>query len=706
MSIIDNIKIGKKLIGSFLIIAAIVGIVAILGYTDMKTINDGMSSMYKDRLIPIQDIGQADSKLFEIRGDFYKYILIPQEQDTLKKKFDDDVKIINTLLDSYRKTLLLDSEKTELAKFDTSWTTYQKLVRENRDLWDQGKKEEVLASLTDGPLSQSRKEVGKNMDTLVTINQKEAERLKAQADTIFDTSSFTMMLAGVIGVIAALFLGIVISRGIAIPLNQAGQMLQEMGKGHLGMRLAMNRKDEIGMMAGTMDSFADDLQQKVIGVMKQIAAGENVQEVSRGDDRDEISPALNQMIQTLNALLEQISILITEAQEGRLQTRADTGKFIGSYRDLVFGINNMLDAITIPLNETLRVAERYAAVDFDARFDHNLTVKGDLLELKIKINQIGEHVGTELKTVIQEISDQVVALTTSAESAAATVEEVASGAALIAENVANVQTNADTTRQSVEQVLIAMEELTTSVSTVASKVDSVSRLSQEADSTSTQGVQKAAVAEEGINAINGAVSDVGTIITEIRGQMNEIGKIVEIISSIADQTNLLALNAAIEAARAGDAGMGFAVVANEVKTLAQDSQGSAENIAKIITTLQRQSEKAAAAMNQATLEVSKGSVAITETITYFRSIADQTGEISMHMTEVASLTEEEAAAVEEITASVSEVKTISDATAKEALGASAASEEAAVALKQISEMQVILAQAAVKIKDSMTRLTG
>ena len=71
-------------------------------------------------------------------------------------------------------------------------------------------------------------------------------------------------------------------------------------------------------------------------------------------------------------------------------------------------------------------------------------------------------------------------------------------------------------------------------------------------------LKKAAMAEDGINAINTAVNDVGVIIKEINGQMTEIEKIVGIIGNIADQTNLLALNAAIEAARAGDAGMGFA----------------------------------------------------------------------------------------------------------------------------------------------------
>ncbi len=528
------------------------------------------------------------------------------------------------------------------------------------------------------------------------------EEFEGPLEAIKNAIILSVILSSIIGGCIAYFL----ARSITGPLNQSVRMITELSKGHLGNRLSMKRRDEIGTMAEAMDSFADYLQFSVMKTIHRIADGERAEPIQLKDPQDEIAPALNQMIETLNALLGQMGVLIGDAQEGRLQTRGDITRFVGIYRELVVGINDMLDAITIPLNESLRVAERYAAVDFDARFDEQITVQGDMLVLKNQLNHIGEHVGTELKALISEISGHVANLSHSAESSAATVEELAAGADAIAQNVDNVQRNAEFTKDSISQVLHAMEDLSTSVTTVASKVDTVSRLTQDADQISTRGVSQAGAAGEGIQAINTAVSDVGTIISEIRNQMIEIGKIVDIISNIADQTNLLALNAAIEAARAGDAGLGFAVVANEVKTLAQDSQGSAENIATIISSLQRQSEKASHAMNLATSEVSKGSLAITDTLTFFHSIAEQTKQISMHMNEVAALSEEEAASVEEITASVSEVSKMATSTAEEAVGAAAASEEAAAVLKQLSGMQELLAQASVDIKTSMTRLTG
>jgi len=515
-------------------------------------------------------------------------------------------------------------------------------------------------------------------DFFTLLNDRTTSDVKVATEQM-NLMTNVLIIVQIVTALIFAFTAFYVIRSILTPLITAEEKLTRVANGDLHTTWDTKRRDEIGKISGAFTRMVAILQRNDEELHKNL-------EKQKQANRDIVG-------------------VITNVNNGVLNHRIATGGYDGEFLHIVEGINNMLDAITAPLNETLRVAERYAKVDFSARFDEKISVKGDLLELKEKINLIGVHVGTELKATIEEISREVGSLTTSAESVAATVEEVASGAAMIAQNVTSVQTNAVSTQNLVEQVLIAMEELSTSVATVATKVESVSRLSQEADTTSVQGVQKAAVAEDGINAINGAVSDVGDIINEIRGQMNEIGKIVEIISNIADQTNLLALNAAIEAARAGDAGLGFAVVANEVKTLAQDSQGSAENIAKIITALQHQSEKASTVMNQANKEVSKGSAAITETITFFRSIADQTGTISTHMTEVASLTEEEAAAVEEITASISEIKSMSDETTKEAIGASVASEEAAIALKQIAEMQSILTETASSINGSMKRMT-
>lgn len=428
----------------------------------------------------------------------------------------------------------------------------------------------------------------------------------------------------------------ILARSITGPLQRVVRMINELSRGHLGTRLSIRRRDEIGIMAGEIDSFADYLEHSVIKSVKVIASGEKAEKIPVKDSQDEITPALNLMIETLNNLHDQVGILIGEAQNGRLDTRGDVSRFVGEYRELVIEINSMLDAITIPLKETIRVAEQYADVDFDARFDDTISVNGDFLELKEKLNHVGKHVGKELKALIQEITDQVKNLSESAESSAATVEELSAGADSIAQNVDNVQNNAELTKQSVNQVLSAMEDLSRSVSTVAIKVESVSRLSQDADHTSAQGMTRSTEAEKGITAIHEAVGDVGGTIHKIREQMAEIGTIVGIISTIADQTNLLALNAAIEAARAGEAGMGFSVVANEVKMLARDSQRSAENISGIITSLKQQTEKAVSAMDEATDQVQKGSRAITDTISFFRSIAEQTKQISTYMDDQAS----------------------------------------------------------------------
>jgi len=705
MSYLDDLKMSKKLL--ILVVIGLAAIIAVgyLGISGSGSINAQLNTMYEQKYIHTIQSEDAYVELLTYAEGMSNYLLESDKtkMDTIKKDtIEPSITAFNKKISEYESIQMSDEGKVLIEKIKTNYPQYIDTTTKVMALSYEGKNAEAMEIRAKEAIPK-RAQIQEDLKKLVDINNQTAYQFYKDSDTVYSNIILVTVIITIIGAIILMFFGFYISRGITGPLNKTVVMLSELSKGHLQTRLSMKRKDEIGQMGIMMDTYADHMQKQVVATLHKISMGEkNITLLTAADDQDEVSPALNQTITTINDIVGDVNFLITESQEGRLKRRGDSSKYVGVYQDIIIGINNMLDAIVTPINEALRVADLFAHAKFTTRFDENVIIKGDLIALKEGLNTVGK----ELSIAINDVSEQISSLSASSEEAASSVEEITAGSASVAQSSAVVSNNAENSVSSVEQVLTAMEELTTSVSTVAAKVDAVSRLTQEANGTTNKGVEQAAVAETGINAINTSVNDVGIIITEIRDQMNEIGKIVEIISNIADQTNLLALNAAIEAARAGDAGMGFAVVANEVKTLAQDSQGSAENIAKIIFSLQIQSEKAASAMNQATNEVSKGSVAITDTIRFFNTIAEQVSQIAQNMTEVASLSEEEAAAVEEITASVSEVRSMANDTAKEAGNSAAASEEASAALNQMSEIISNLATIANRINESMSRLNG
>ncbi len=702
MKMLDDISIGKKILGSFLLAVLIMVIVGCVGYIGVTTTNSYLNKMYQDQLLPTDQLETIESNLWQVRGNPPGYVLIPETRVSSRAQSDALIVSIDANLSAYEKNIVSDEERKVYKEAITAWEGYKKALTGFYPLVDSGDTKGAIAALTTGDLVTERKAFSAALGKLIAMNLQDAKNLNDLGAKAVSDIITAVLVAIIIGGLLVFSLGYLISKSITGPLSRGVFMLQEMSMGHLSNRLHMDRKDEIGDLATVMDRFSDDLQFVIIDGMKQIAAGDLSINIPPRDEKDEIAPAFNQLLNAINGIVGEVGLLITEAEAGNLQKRGDITQFTGAYQNIIIGINNMLDAITNPINEALRVANQYSHAKFSARFDDTVTVKGDLIALKNGLNTIG----SELSIAIAEIAEEVGTLSASSEEAAASVEEITAGSASVAQSSSVVSSNAEKSVTAVEQVLHAMEELNTSVTTIAAKVDSVNRLTQDANGISASGVKQAAVAESGITAINGAVNDVDTIITEIREQMNEINKIVVIISDIADQTNLLALNAAIEAARAGDAGMGFAVVANEVKTLAQESQGSAENISRIITSLQKQSERAATAMNLATSEVSKGSVAINDTIQYFHTIAEQVEEISQNMAEVASLSEEEAAAVEEITASVSEVNSMAVETAHEAIGSAAATEESAAALNQVSTIIGELSLVASRINESISRLNG
>ncbi|HRE25742.1 MAG TPA: MCP four helix bundle domain-containing protein, partial [Anaerolineales bacterium] len=213
MNLFRSLKVGTKLIGGFLLVALVVVVVAIVGYTNMNSINGGMTTLYEDRTVPIHQLGQVDAMLFKMRGDVYKYLILPEERAATGSALADNVGMINTELDAYRLTNMVAEERTALAVLDATWINYQASVDKVIALIDTGDSSGALALIIDGgEASDARKAVGAAIDDLLAINVRVAEETHIAGEETFANASLILIIATATSVLLALGLGIVITR--------------------------------------------------------------------------------------------------------------------------------------------------------------------------------------------------------------------------------------------------------------------------------------------------------------------------------------------------------------------------------------------------------------------------------------------------------------------------------------------------------------
>jgi len=498
----------------------------------------------------------------------------------------------------------------------------------------------------------------------------------------YGTSLLPLFILCGAGIIGSVGIGILMTNSIITPLGRISANIREIHSGHLGERINLDRTDEIGQIADEMDKFSNDLQKYVIGTMKMIADGDLSRDLKVRDPKDEIVPALIKMTETLRALIAESNKLSIAAVEGKLSVRGDADKFKGGYWEIIAGINKTFENVVNPLNEGMRISGEYAAGNFTARFDEKIKMRGDFKTFKDSLNRVG----TDISTSMISINQQLTNLAANTEEANASIQEVSAGSNQCAINASSVSENAEKTTKGMHQVQQAMDDLSRAIQEVALKSESVAQLVTDTTSYSKNGMDLAQKTETGMQGITKSSNEVNQIIGEIKGQMDKISEIVDLITDLANQTNLLALNAAIEAARAGDAGRGFAVVATEVKSLAVESRASAERISGMIENLQTQTNNAVEAVAASNKGVRDGSLALQETISSFGNIVGSIDKISQNVTEVAAAAEEQAASIEEVAASLSEVMNLVENSSREAQDSAAATEESSAAVDQITRV--------------------
>ncbi|WP_420825759.1 methyl-accepting chemotaxis protein [Pseudomonas typographi] len=247
----------------------------------------------------------------------------------------------------------------------------------------------------------------------------------------------------------------------------------------------------------------------------------------------------------------------------------------------------------------------------------------------------------EIQVLIQEIANSTVQIASAAEQSSAIA----------------LQTNQNVAqqRQGTEQVATAINEMSATVKDVARSTTEAAELSQRVNSSAALGKAEIEVTIGLVEGLSVQAEQTSHTVAELKTNSDTISSVLDVIRGIADQTNLLALNAAIEAARAGEAGRGFAVVADEVRTLARRTQESTGNIQSMITKLQAGADKASGSMKETLGRVQAGASNVVRAGDLMVEIANGITRISDRNIQVASAAEEQSVVAEEISRNVSDI---------------------------------------------------
>jgi methyl-accepting chemotaxis protein len=319
--------------------------------------------------------------------------------------------------------------------------------------------------------------------------------------------------------------------------------------------------------------------------------------------------------------------------------------------------------ITTPLQQTLRLVERVAGGDLSQ------TLVAERRDELGELQRAMQRMTVSLRELVGGIGEGVTQIASAAEQLSAVTEQTSSGVS--------------TQKVETDQVATAMHEMAATVQDVARNAEQASEAATLADQQAGEGDRVVSEAIDEIERLAAAVDHSGEAMAQLKAESDKIGSVLDVIKSVAQQTNLLALNAAIEAARAGEAGRGFAVVADEVRGLARRTQQSTEEIEGLIAGLHRGTSEVAGILDNSR-ELTLSSVELTRRAgTSLATISTTVSSIQAMNQQIAAAAEQQSAVAEEINRSVINVRDVSDQT-------SAASEETAASSIELARLGVQL----------------
>jgi methyl-accepting chemotaxis protein len=358
-------------------------------------------------------------------------------------------------------------------------------------------------------------------------------------------------------------------------------------------------------------------------------------QMKQKSENDRLLPAITKTLQAVRDLINESQRLADSAANGDLAARGDVDKFEGEYKKIISSLNKTMEAMIQPIIESTEVLEKVSEGDLTAEMTGDY--KGDYNRIKESIN----HTVKVFRGILGEINSAS--------------EQVAAGARQVSESSSMLSHGATEQAGSVEELTASIHEISAQTVQNAENADHAKQLAEAAKENAVMGNDKMKRMLQSMSDINIA--------------SNNISKIIKVIDDIAFQTNILALNAAVEAARAGQHGKGFTVVAEEVRRLAARSANAANETTDLI--------------KDTIKSVEEGMSIANETAEALGKIVEGVAEAAQLVNSIAAASNEQSAAISQVNVGIGQVSQVVQAT-------SATSEESASASEELASQAEIL----------------
>jgi methyl-accepting chemotaxis protein len=578
----------------------------------------------------------------------------------------DEASSVTTLLEAFKQmhdvdfVVVLKKDGKKFAvynenKYNPYYSKVAELISKNTDSYDD---DEIVLDIF----------------SMVSNNEKEGTVVvgmnKAEMNSAVSTSRITSFIMSLIiflvgvGAIRYFF-----TKAIFNPVGKVLEMVKEIQKGHIKARAKVNSNDEIGVMAKMLDQFAEQIDVSLVGSMKKIAQGDVSFEIPNYDETDEITPVITKMTTTIREMVNESKMLVNAATNGQLSVRGNAEKFEGGFKEIIAGLNSTLDAIVYPIEQQSVILEKIAQGDLTVRMEGDF--KGDFVIVKNSINRLAE----SFNNALIDVSSAVQATASASNQISSSSEEMAAGS-----QEQSSQTS---------EVASAIEEMTKTIMETTKNSASASEAAKNSGLIAQEGGKVVAETIKGMIRIADVVNKSAETVKTLGKSSDQIGEIIQVIDDIADQTNLLALNAAIEAARAGEQGRGFAVVADEVRKLAERTTKATKEIASMIKQIQKDTNGAVTSMEEGTKEVENGKMLTDKAGKSLQQIIKGAEEVVDMSTQVAAASEEQSSAAEQISKNIEAISNVT--------------QESAQGIQQIARASEDLSRLTVNLQDLIAK---